>query len=94
MLAFDLIKAVAHHRQKVFVSIQDIAVQIELNHRLRRTNRLKHTLQKRTFITTFGNVAGKLDDLDQLTLAVKHRIVCRFQPKQLTIFALAREGTA
>ncbi len=94
MLAADFIHTVAHHRQEVFIGLENMPLKVKLDHGLGCADGFEHALQKGTFVTAFGNIAGKFDDLEDLALVIKDRVIGRFKPQKLTVLAFAREGAA
>ncbi len=93
MLADNFIESVSHGIKKILVCLKDNAVQVKLDHGLRFFHRVKDTLQNRTLNATRCNVGCKFDDLRRLSVFAKNRVVSRFKPYHLAIFAHTRHST-
>ncbi len=80
MRADDLVETVTHHREEILVGVEDDAVEIEFDHRLRARDRVDLAQQLGMAGLLHGDVGGELDHADRLAAAPTDRIVGRFEP--------------
>ena len=91
VLSDHLIQPVAHRVEEILVGHQDLAVQVELDHRLGPSDGVHLALVFRVDQLGAGYVGGELHDLERLAVGVEDRVVGRLDPDLPPIFAHALE---
>ncbi len=78
--SLDFLKAVAHRGQKIVVCIQDRAIQLEVDDRLRAIDGIYLALQVSGFHLACRDIRRNLDDLRDLSRGVEDRVVGGLNP--------------
>jgi hypothetical protein len=89
--ALDFLQGVTHRAQEVGIGLQDVALGVELNHRLRLVDGGNLRIVLGVAQAPAGNVASVLHDLVQLARCIKDRVVAGVEPDFGAAFADAEE---
>ena len=80
VLALNLIQRIPHHLQKVFVGVEDVAFQVELDHRLRLADGAELTGHIGGADLDGGDVSCVFDDLEGFAVWPEDGVVGRLDP--------------
>lgn len=87
VLALHLPESVTHRFAEIFIGVEDGAVELEFNHRLRLADGIELTLKICTAYLLLSDVSGVFDDLERRAVSILDRVIGRLNPDLPAVLA-------